>query len=201
MNEWRMNMVGADFVGKVATSPTGCIPPSVCSLLVVTRGGSVLWHRNIEGQTTAITGSLQHCIIGLANGAIQIYDLSSGSLAMPRLILGDKIASLVCSSELECAEKRLVAITTTAILYQWNYDTMHLTLKVSLLPLLRAVSGTSSDIRNSGHRKYVLSDVTVDPIGRVVLTIPVAPTDGKRTCHVFVFDPQMRCWRHLLTPW
>mmetsp|Transcript_2635 Transcript_2635/g.8824 ORF Transcript_2635/g.8824 Transcript_2635/m.8824 type:complete len:103 (+) Transcript_2635:2780-3088(+) len=99
------------------------------------------------------------------------------------------------------AEKRLVAITTTAILYQWNYDTMHLTLKVSLLPLLRAVSGTSSDIRNSGHRKYVLSDVTVDPIGRVVLTIPVAPTDGKRTCHVFVFDPQMRCWRHLLTPW
>jgi len=51
--------------------------------------------RNIEGEATAITGSQKHCILALANGVIEVYDLCSGSLASPRLVVSESISSLM----------------------------------------------------------------------------------------------------------
>ena len=52
--------------------------------------------RNVEGQTTAITGSQVHCILGLTGGSMEVYDLVSGSLTVPRLIVGGTIIALMC---------------------------------------------------------------------------------------------------------
>mmetsp|Transcript_10165 Transcript_10165/g.30783 ORF Transcript_10165/g.30783 Transcript_10165/m.30783 type:complete len:621 (-) Transcript_10165:1580-3442(-) len=77
------------------SSSSGCNSESMFAILVVTRNGNLLWNRNIEGEATAITGSQRHCIVALANGIIEVYDLCFGSLASPRVIVSESVSSLM----------------------------------------------------------------------------------------------------------
>ncbi len=98
--------------------------------------------------------------------------------------------------------RRLVAITNHGTVYQWNCDTMQLILKVSILPLLQSAVAADALVKNIGDTIFdglYFHAVSMDPMGRVMITI-VCGHKASHANHLFVFDPQTRCWRHLQTP-